>query len=97
MVRARGLEPPILSEPDPKSGASAIPPRARVGTKGGLERRQAQERSCRENPFKLIFFSSSLWPTTLRPALRLFSSTYLFPSAVPGWPFAVRELPAAGF
>src|SRR2546423_11084031 len=29
MVRARGLEPPILSEPDPKSGASAIPPRAR--------------------------------------------------------------------
>jgi hypothetical protein len=26
MVRARGLEPPILSEPDPKSGASAIPP-----------------------------------------------------------------------
>ncbi len=28
MVRARGLEPPILSEPDPKSGASAIPPRA---------------------------------------------------------------------
>src|SRR5215470_4446697 len=24
MVRARGLEPPILSEPDPKSGASAI-------------------------------------------------------------------------
>src|SRR5690242_246475 len=30
MVRARGLEPPILSEPDPKSGASAIPPRARL-------------------------------------------------------------------
>ena len=29
MVRARGLEPPILTEPDPKSGASAIPPRAR--------------------------------------------------------------------
>ena len=29
LVRARGLEPPILSEPDPKSGASAIPPRAR--------------------------------------------------------------------
>ena len=29
VVRARGLEPPILSEPDPKSGASAIPPRAR--------------------------------------------------------------------
>ena len=28
LVRARGLEPPILSEPDPKSGASAIPPRA---------------------------------------------------------------------
>ena len=28
-MRARGLEPPILSEPDPKSGASAIPPRAR--------------------------------------------------------------------
>ena len=28
VVRARGLEPPILSEPDPKSGASAIPPRA---------------------------------------------------------------------
>jgi hypothetical protein len=23
MVRARGLEPPILTEPDPKSGASA--------------------------------------------------------------------------
>src|SRR6266851_3545434 len=31
VVRARGLEPPILSEPDPKSGASAIPPRARPG------------------------------------------------------------------
>src|SRR5260370_22967629 len=29
MVRARGLEPPVLSEPDAKSGASAIPPRAR--------------------------------------------------------------------
>ena len=29
MVRARGLEPPILTEPDPKSGVSAIPPRAR--------------------------------------------------------------------
>ena len=28
MVRARGLEPPTLSGPDPKSGASAIPPRA---------------------------------------------------------------------
>jgi hypothetical protein len=28
MVRARGLEPPILAEPDPKSGVSAIPPRA---------------------------------------------------------------------
>ena len=26
-----GLEPVILSEPDPKSGASAIPPRARSG------------------------------------------------------------------
>src|SRR5213594_1205053 len=30
LVRARGLEPPILSEPDPKSGASAIPPRAHL-------------------------------------------------------------------
>ena len=29
MVRARGLEPPTLAGPDPKSGASAIPPRAR--------------------------------------------------------------------
>src|SRR5271170_3396879 len=28
LVRARGLEPLILSEPDPKSGVSAIPPRA---------------------------------------------------------------------
>jgi hypothetical protein len=28
MVRARGLEPLILAEPDPKSGVSAIPPRA---------------------------------------------------------------------
>jgi hypothetical protein len=28
VVRARGLEPPILAEPDPKSGVSAIPPRA---------------------------------------------------------------------
>src|SRR5438046_5908146 len=28
MVRARGLEPPPLSGPDPKSGVSAIPPRA---------------------------------------------------------------------
>lgn len=27
VVRARGLEPPLLAEPDPKSGASAIPPR----------------------------------------------------------------------
>jgi hypothetical protein len=27
-VRARGLEPLILAEPDPKSGVSAIPPRA---------------------------------------------------------------------
>ncbi len=33
LVRARGLEPPILSEPDPKSGASAIPPRARGGVR----------------------------------------------------------------
>ena len=31
-MRARGLEPPILSEPDPKSGASAIPPRAQSTT-----------------------------------------------------------------
>jgi O-6-methylguanine DNA methyltransferase len=30
MVRTEGLEPPILSEPDPKSGASAIPPRAQA-------------------------------------------------------------------
>ena len=30
LVRARGLEPLILSEPDPKSGASAIPPRAHI-------------------------------------------------------------------
>ena len=29
LVRARGLEPPLLTEPDPKSGASAISPRAR--------------------------------------------------------------------
>ena len=28
LVRARGLEPLILAEPDPKSGVSAIPPRA---------------------------------------------------------------------
>ncbi len=28
MVRTRGLEPPTLAGPDPKSGASAIPPRA---------------------------------------------------------------------
>ena len=28
LVRARGLEPPTLAGPDPKSGASAIPPRA---------------------------------------------------------------------
>ena len=30
VVRARGLEPPPLSGPDPKSGASAIPPRAQA-------------------------------------------------------------------
>ncbi len=30
LVRARGLEPPLLAEPDPKSGASAIPPRPHV-------------------------------------------------------------------
>ena len=29
LVRARGLEPPLLAEPDPKSGASAISPRPR--------------------------------------------------------------------
>ncbi len=28
MVRAKGLEPSHLSAPDPKSGVSAIPPRA---------------------------------------------------------------------
>gem|GEM_PF-1233697 len=28
MVRARGLEPLSLTAPDPKSGVSAIPPRA---------------------------------------------------------------------
>jgi hypothetical protein len=28
LVRTRGLEPPTLAGPDPKSGASAIPPRA---------------------------------------------------------------------
>ena len=27
-MRARGLEPPSLAAPDPKSGVSAIPPRA---------------------------------------------------------------------
>jgi hypothetical protein len=32
VVRARGFEPPILAEPDPKSGVSAIPPRARART-----------------------------------------------------------------
>ena len=30
MVGARGLEPPILAEPDPKSGVFAISPRAHV-------------------------------------------------------------------
>ena len=34
MVRARGLEPPTLSGPDPKSGVSAIPPRARLPNPG---------------------------------------------------------------
>ena len=28
VVRTRGLEPPRLAAPDPKSGVSAIPPRA---------------------------------------------------------------------
>ena len=32
VVRARGLEPPTLSGPDPKSGASAIPPRAQLAS-----------------------------------------------------------------
>ena len=32
MVRARGLEPPTLAGPDPKSGASAIPPRAQLAS-----------------------------------------------------------------
>ena len=30
VVRTRGLEPPRLSAPDPKSGVSAIPPRAQL-------------------------------------------------------------------
>lgn len=30
MVRKRGLEPPCLAAPDPKSGASAIPPHSQV-------------------------------------------------------------------
>ncbi len=34
MVRARGLEPPHLTATDPKSAASAIPPRPR-GNKNG--------------------------------------------------------------
>jgi LysM repeat protein len=32
VVRARGLEPLSLAAPDPKSGVSAIPPRARAGS-----------------------------------------------------------------
>jgi hypothetical protein len=38
MVRTRGLEPPTLSGPDPKSGASAIPPRAQRGQNALLTR-----------------------------------------------------------
>jgi hypothetical protein len=46
MVRARGLEPPILSEPDPKSGASAIPPRARNRLQLALRAAESQARFC---------------------------------------------------
>ncbi len=37
VVWARGLVPPLRKEPDPKSGASAIPPRARW-EEDGLEK-----------------------------------------------------------
>ena len=37
MVRTRGLEPLTLAGPDPKSGASAIPPRAQSEQHARLE------------------------------------------------------------
>ncbi len=35
VVRERGLEPPHLAAPDPKSGASAIPPFPHMRLNGG--------------------------------------------------------------
>src|SRR6266581_3192434 len=54
MVRARGVEPPPLAGPDPKSGVSAVPPRApRFGWERCHDRVEAQAWNVRPRPASL--------------------------------------------